>query len=84
MISLELQYNISKRANRFYFEKKLKHMNEALNQIKVEIVEYKPEKVKVKFVSNESEVELGKRFFEKRVDMGIYQVTNPEILPRVI
>ncbi len=60
-------------------------MNEIItDQIKVKIIDFKPDRVKVRFLSNETEVDLSKGFFERRIDMGSYYIVNPELLPKSI
>ncbi|GEM_PF-2717642 len=47
---------------------------------KVKILQLHPQKVKLKILPEGYIVELPRRFFEKRLDMGWYEVINPEIL----
>lgn len=50
----------------------------------IEILEFRSAFVKVKFVPDQKEVKMSKRLFQKRVDCGVYKVTNEEKIPSII
>lgn len=48
---------------------------------KLRLLEFKPHLVKVQDVMNDTKLEIPRRRFEKQLNMGIYEVVNPEALP---
>ena len=51
---------------------------------KVEIIAIKPTHTLVRFLSNNHEVKMSKQYFQKRVDLGWYEVVNQDKLSSVI
>ena len=52
--------------------------------IQVKVISSKLNKVELAILPEEKRVVVPKRVFQKRVDVGFYQVTNPSTLPSVI
>ncbi len=53
-------------------------------QIQVRIVQNNLNKVIIEILSSNKIVSVPKRVFEKRLDIGFYDVTNPSSIPTVI
>ncbi len=47
---------------------------------KVQIIQMLPQKVRLKLLPKGQVVEVPRRAFERRLDMGLYEVQNPEKL----
>ena len=55
------------------------------NEVKeIEIIEYKPTHIKLRFLPFGKIVKMSKRFFKNRIDNGFYEVVNKEKIPSVI
>jgi hypothetical protein len=50
---------------------------------KVRILEVKPQLVCVQFIATGRIAELSRKSFEYRVDLGLFEVINPEMMPAV-
>lgn len=50
---------------------------------KVRIVSLKPHKVVVEILETGKEVQFPRRVFDRRVDMGLFEVVNPDLIPTV-
>lgn len=53
-----------------------------MREFKVEVVQYKPHLVTIKLVDQEKELKVPRSQFEKRYQLGMYRVKNPEKLPK--
>lgn len=51
---------------------------------KVRLLEMKPHKVLVEFVDNGRRVEFPRRSFMRRLDLGLFELVNPEAIPSVL
>ena len=49
--------------------------------VKVEIVKVKPTHIELKVLSSNRFTKMGKQFFRRRMDAGLYDVVNPKALP---
>lgn len=47
------------------------------------ILEFKPHKVKVRYLPSGKVVLLNRKFFEKHLHLGLYNLVNPEAIPGV-
>ena len=52
--------------------------------IKVKILEFHPSFIMLKFPMNNQLVKMSRRFFQKRVDLGYYEIENNNKIPPVI
>ncbi len=55
-----------------------------LNAKKVLLIDLKPNLVVLKYLSTGKTVKLNRRYFEKKVDLGLIEVVNPEAMQRVL
>lgn len=51
---------------------------------KVRLLELKPHKVLVEYVDSGRRVEFPRRSFMRRVDLGLFELVNPEAIPSVL
>ena len=49
--------------------------------VKVEVLNVKPTHIELKFLTNNHITKMGKQFFRRRLDAGVYEVINPKALP---
>lgn len=50
----------------------------------VEILEYRPDYIRIKMLPVELEIKVSRQFFQKRVKSGFFEVVNEDKLPSVI
>ena len=55
-----------------------------LNAKKVLLINIKSNLVMLKYLATGKTVKLNRRYFEKKVDLGLLEVVNPEAMPRVL
>jgi len=51
---------------------------------KVKLLEMKPHKVLVEFIDTGRKVEYPRRSFMRRLDLGLFELVNPEAIPSVL
>lgn len=49
--------------------------------VKVEILKVRPTHIELKILSSNRFTKMGKNFFRRRLDAGLYDVVNPKALP---
>lgn len=49
---------------------------------RIKLLEIKPYKVKIQYLADGKIIELAKKRFEKWLEIGLYELTNPEALPK--
>ncbi len=55
-----------------------------MQNIPIIVLKETPSLVKIKLVGNQRIIDVPKRVFDKRVDVGLYEVKNANDLPTVI
>lgn len=50
---------------------------------KIEILTYRPDLVTIKDLGQGKTIKVNTRLFDKQINIGFYDVTNPEALPKV-
>ena len=51
---------------------------------KIEIIAYQPTHIKLRFLPFGNEVKMGKRFFQRKVNSGFYEIVNKDKIPSII
>ena len=51
--------------------------------MKVRVLEYRSPQVTIQLLDYEKQMRISRLLFERRYQTGIYEVVNPEVLPRV-
>jgi hypothetical protein len=59
------------------------NMGDVMDVRKVKVLEYQPHQVKLQYYPNGRIVRVSRGFFERRRNMGLLEVINPEVLPMV-
>lgn len=52
--------------------------------MKVEIVKYSAPKVTLRLLKHNKEVKIARLLFDRRYRTGVYEIVNPEVLPKVL